>query len=448
MILQDSQLTKKLVAFALETAAEDVPEIAMESGKRILLDSVGVALAASKRPVGRIIMDYVKEFGGNPQTASVIGGGFKAPPSLAALANGTLTNALDFDEGLHVVTHVLPTALAMAEHVNCSGRDLLAGFVIGYEVGTRLTSSIDALRNEGKGPTRRGWWHVGLVGPIAAAATASRFLGLDAQQSAMALGIATTGSGGFRRNMGTMAKALHSGNAASDGIRAAQLAQRGFTGDPAIIESPLGFMEAICLPDERDPTAITERMGKPYAFEGPPRIKAIPACTPAHAMIDVGLAARSDPAFDLEAIESVAADLHPFSLLRPEPEDEDAAGFSGAYLLATALAHGAVELSHITDEAVQDTQIRALMKRISHQPPETPGIERIVVRLRGGRELITEIPQMSRRLTKAPEIVAKFLECTDGILAPAAAQTVRDLAFGLDGLADINGLMTALRETL
>jgi len=130
--------------------------------------------------------------------------------------------------------------------------------------------AIDARRRAQRGPTHRGWWHVGLVGPIAAALATCRLMPLDARPTASAIGIASCSSGGLRRNMGTMAKALHSGNAARAGIEAATLAQRGFTADRAIIEAPLGFLQAVVNPEDSDLAAITERLGRPYVLEGVP----------------------------------------------------------------------------------------------------------------------------------------------------------------------------------
>src|SRR5204862_5689106 len=134
----------------------------------------------------------------------------------------------------------------------------------------------DARRAEHQGPTYRGWWHVGLIGLIAAALAACRLKGADTDETARAIGIATASSAGFRRSMGTMTKALHSGNAARGGIEAAMLAMRGFTGDPEIIDAPPGFVAAITMSDERDATPITEHLGRPFALEEPPGVKRYP----------------------------------------------------------------------------------------------------------------------------------------------------------------------------
>ena len=94
----------------------------IEPAKTVILDTIGVALAAVERPIGTIITAHVAETGGATGTATVLGAGLKTSPQLAALANGTLANALDFDDGSHLATHILPAALAVAEHHRPLGR--------------------------------------------------------------------------------------------------------------------------------------------------------------------------------------------------------------------------------------------------------------------------------------------------------------------------------------
>src|SRR4051794_1997814 len=125
------RLTEMLAAFVTET--RDIPEAALEPAKNLILDTVGVALAAASRPIGAIICGHVAE----PPSgaATVLGSGLKAAPEAAALANGTLANALDFDDGSHLSTHMLPAALALAEHHRLSGKAVLDAFIVAYEAG-------------------------------------------------------------------------------------------------------------------------------------------------------------------------------------------------------------------------------------------------------------------------------------------------------------------------
>jgi 2-methylcitrate dehydratase PrpD len=432
--------TATLATFAVETKSADIPPAAIEAAKRVILDTVGVALAASSRHIGHVITDHAAANPGSPATATILGsGGKKVSPPMAALANGTLANALDYDEGGHLATHVLPAALATAEHHNHSGRELVEAFIVGFECGSRLTQVIDFKRRQNGGPTHRGWWHVGLVGPIAAAFAVGRLRGLNRAEMATAVGIATCGGGGFRRNMGTMAKALHSGNAARDGIQAVDLAKLGFTSDPQILEAPLGFIAAICpSEDDRNEAAVLEKLGKPYMLEGPQRIKKYPVCNPAHPIIDAALRLHDQKSFTVDQIEAVDADLHTFSLLRPEPWDEESAGFSGAYAIAVALIHGQVGLDQVTDAVVHDAGVKALMAKIRHNPQKQN--ETVTVRLKGGKAVAVDVHEVKRHTT-AEGISAKFRDAAGRALPAANVEPLETLIGRLDKEANVRRLM-------
>src|SRR6266567_1489567 len=178
------KLTEKLASFCVTTRAEDLPAAALESARQLILDTIGVSLLASTHKIGRLISDQVAELGGHEQTASVFGAGdLKVAPVFAALANGTMANALDYDGGGHLPTHILPAVLAVAEESRLSGREALAAFIVAYEAAARLTKVIDAKRAEHQGPTYRGWWHVGLIGPVAATLAACRLKGASIEQT-------------------------------------------------------------------------------------------------------------------------------------------------------------------------------------------------------------------------------------------------------------------------
>lgn len=435
--LKGAPLTDRLASFAVETTATDIPKAVIDPAKNLILDTIGVSLAAANSSIGRIIAEHVAGMG-SPATATVLGAAVKVSPELAALANGTLANALDFDEGSHLSTHVLPAALAIAEHHHLSGQDLLEAFIIGYEAGTRLTQTIDARRRQQRGPTHRGWWHVGLVGPIAAALTVSRLLKLDRRQTTMAIGIASCSSGGFRRNMGTMAKALHSGNAARGGIQAAYLARRGFTSDPEILEAPLGFLQAVCPPEDRDMEAIAN-LGRPYALEGALKIKRFPACNPGHPLIDAVQKLLESRSFSVEDIAVIEADLHTFSLLRPEPKDEEAAGFSGAFLLAATFVHRVFGLEQISDQVVHDPHVRDLMKRVRHVP--AGDTETVTVRLHDHRVVSVDVLPV-RRLTTRESVRQKFRECAYPVLSRKSVSAVEDQILGLEKQSNVDLLMS------
>jgi 2-methylcitrate dehydratase PrpD len=442
--LQNLPLTATLASFCIATRAEDLPAAALESARQLILDTIGVALLASSHRVGALITAHARELGGHAPTASVLGrSNLKVAPVFAAQANGTLANALDYDGGVHLPTHILPAVLAVAEEGGHSGRDALAAFVLAYEAAARLTKVIDGKREEAAGPTYRGWWHVGLVGPIAAALAACRLRGASGEETARAIGIATASSAGFRASMGTMTKALHSGNAARAGIEAATLAMRGFTGEPGIIEAPLGFVAATAMPDERDPTAITERLGRPFALEKPPGVKRYPAVSPAHGVITAALTLARQGGFALDEIQTIESDYRTFSLQRGEAHDEEQAGFCAPYLIAASLVHGAFGPAQILPAAIGDPRVQALAARVV-QIPKVEGDGNLVrLHLRGGKSLSARA--RGERAFEPDFIARKFAQCAAAAVSARAAGEIRDIVGHLDEQPSLERLMALAR---
>src|SRR5262245_45123226 len=125
-------------------------------------------IAAQRFPVGQIITASAAEVGDRPD-ARVLGSSVRASASTAAHANDTLAHGLDFDDHKHMSTHTLPAAFAVGELVGASSALVLEAYVLGREVGAKLGSVIEAQRKSRRGPTYRGWYRVGVVGPVAAA---------------------------------------------------------------------------------------------------------------------------------------------------------------------------------------------------------------------------------------------------------------------------------------
>jgi 2-methylcitrate dehydratase PrpD len=230
-----------------------------------------------------------------------------------------------------------------------------------------------------------------------------------------------------------MAKGLHSGIAARAGIEAAELARAGFTADDSILEAPLGFIAAVCGPGEYDVPSLHNALGRPFLLEKGPNIKAYPACVPGHSLIEIGIKMSPRVVDRLDEIESIEADMHGFSLMRPEAEDEDEAGFSGPYLLAAGLVHGAFNLSHITAGAVQDKRVRALMAKIRHRPAAQKGVEQVSIKMRSGEIVSDEGSERPRRLTTDQDVDDKFIACCDGVLKTEAAKELLQRLRALEG---------------
>ena len=133
--------TEEIASFVTSTNYGQFPQEALTRAKWCILDCLGVALAGSQESAGRIIIDYVKELGGKPE-ATVIASGFTTSSPEAALANGTLAHALDYDDShpnfQHATAVTLPAVLALAEREGVSGSAILEAYLIGCEIGSKM----------------------------------------------------------------------------------------------------------------------------------------------------------------------------------------------------------------------------------------------------------------------------------------------------------------------
>jgi len=234
-----TDLTRVLARNASALRFDQLPAPVIELARQCVLDYIGVALAGARDPLVRLLLDEMSEAGGSPQ-ASVIGHSMRLPALSAALVNGAAAHALDYDDVNmampgHPSVAILPGLLALAELKSSSGRDVITAFVAGYETACRIGAALQP------GHYNLGFHSTGTVGCFGAAAACARLLGLDAEATAMALGIAGTQAAGLKSQFGTMCKPFHAGRAAQNGLLAARLAQRGFSSRTDIVECVQGF---------------------------------------------------------------------------------------------------------------------------------------------------------------------------------------------------------------
>ena len=236
---ETAELTLALAGKACALSYDDLPGPAREIARQCVLDYLGVALAGAADPLVELLLDELTEAGGAPQ-ASIIGRDARLPALAAALVNGAAAHALDYDDVNmampgHPSVAILPALLALAELKGSSGREVVTAFIVGYETACRVGA---ALR---PGHYNLGFHSTGTVGSFGAAAACARLLGLDAEATAVALGIAGTQAAGLKSQFGTMCKPFHAGKAAQNGLLAARLAERGFSSRTDIVECVQGF---------------------------------------------------------------------------------------------------------------------------------------------------------------------------------------------------------------
>src|SRR5882672_2984181 len=221
--------TEKMAGFIVATKYEHIPRDAVEKAKRTALDCLGATLAGVSDPVSQTITGYATKLGG-PSQASLFGAGLKVSVADAALVNGCIAHALDYDDCGVKIGHpsvlVLPAVLSLGEHLSVSGRDILTAYILGLEVEGKLALHADFKLMQAR-LNHQTWY-----GSIGAAAACVKLLRLEVPKTRMALGIAANFACGLSANHGSMAGAMAAGNACRNGVTAALMAQEGITANP------------------------------------------------------------------------------------------------------------------------------------------------------------------------------------------------------------------------
>ena len=354
--------TDTIAKWIVNTTYEDIPPDAIRVANESCFDVIGVILAGSAQPVGDIIKKYVADQGAAPQ-ATVLSSGSQSSVANAALANGTIGHALDFDDfgGFgHPTVAIFPALLAIGEHSGATGRDLLEAYVVGCEVGLALQHATKYKQMD------KGFHSTAVIGRLACTAACAKLMKLDHDQTVMALGMAGSMASGLIHNFGTMTKPLHAGLTCRDGVTAAQLAQRGLTAGDQIIEHPFGFATTVLGEGIYDLDDMAENLGKPYRVQDALMIKKYPCCGGNHAMLDSLFSLMRDNNFTHEDVASAEVDQSYYSvvMLYQDPDDELKGKFSAKFNVAAALVDGEIAVDTFTQEKIADPTINETMGKV------------------------------------------------------------------------------------
>ena len=452
------EVTKKIAEYVVNTGLEDFPPEAILAAKAAIIDCLGCALAGSKEPLADVLVEYLAGLGGNP-TSTVIGRGFKTSAPEAGLINGAMSHALDYDDITFITkTHpsavLIPAALPVAEEVGASGRDVLLAYLVGFEVACAVGDAISPAYYDDL-----GWHPTGPLGALGAAAAASRLLGLNENETAMAISLAASQSSGLRQNFGTMTKPFHAGHACKSGITAAKLVQLGFTSGTDALEGRFGFMRAFSGGKDYDPEKAAASLGsRCFMVESGVEIKKYPCCGSAHLALDatVRLQQRESlAAANIERIE-VRVDFDPpRSLIHSRPKDGLEGKFSMQYCLAAEILDGRVGMSSFTDEQVMRPEAQELIPKIEMkrhagyegQTSWTEAYHEVEIHLKDGRVLTERADRATSgalRGATMEEVRVKFQDCAGIALTGNNAASVLEM---LDNLEDL-GAVAPLADLL
>ncbi|MCC7485704.1 MAG: MmgE/PrpD family protein [Burkholderiales bacterium] len=433
------EVTRALARFIVGHDRRELPESVRHEAARSFLNWMGCAVGACRHETVERALAALAEFSG-PGHATVLGRGERLDAMLAALVNGASSHVFDFDD-THLKTVIHPSGpvasaiLALAEKMPVRGDAFLHAFVLGVEAECRIGNAVYPEHYD------TGWHITATAGVFGAAAAAGRLLGLSEQQMVWALGIAATQSSGLREMFGTMAKPMHPGFAARNGMLAALLAARDFTSSNRGIEAPRGF--AHVLSTAFKPGEITARLGETWEISLN-TYKPYACGIVEHPAIDGCIQLRNEHGLKPADVESIALGVHPLALEltgRKAPRTGLEGKFSVYHSTAVAVIHGAAGEAQYGDALVRDPEVIALRERVS--AAVEPGIHedqvRIRMQLRDGRTLERFVEHAVGSLGKPmsdADLEAKFRGQVEGILARPQAGALARLCWDIGRLED------------
>ena len=466
---EDAPVLEQVARFAVEVRDGRVGEDILADARRRVTDILGISLAASGTEVADIVGSVVDAWGGEGR-ASAIGRKGSYPAASAALLNGSLAHALDFDDThlpsvLHPSAGVVPAALATAEATGASGRDLLAATAAGDELTVRVGM---AGYNPELGNSvffEKGLHATSIAGTLGAALAAAMVMGLDQARVGHAVAIsASMGAGIIEANRtGGTVKRIHCGWAAHAGVTAAELASAGLTGPPMVFEGRFGFLRAY-LDESANVGAIVDGLGEHWEL---PRVffKPYPANHFTHAGIDAATELRDgglDPS-EIEEIELGVAGAVLRTIAHPEaekarPKTGYAAQFSGPFTVAIALVGGGglgVSLDDFTDETVKDPVklgLAAKVRCVANEgcdrifPNQLPAVLR--VRLKSGEVREARVWH-NRGGPENPlsdqELMRKFRSNAERALSEDRTRELEEKLLTLDRFEEVGDVMALCR---
>jgi 2-methylcitrate dehydratase PrpD len=479
-------ISESIARFVVEKGFRDIPEVVRNQAKMGILDWIAAALLGLSEDHSSIepLLRVVRQLGGKP-AASIIASRLKTSTAWAGLVNGYIGHLLDYDETTtavrsHLTACVLPAALALAEERKASGRELLEGYAIGYEVALRTGEVMTP------GWMQEGWHGTSLFGIFGAVAAGSKIVGHKAEEIRHGLGIACSMASGIAKNFGTMTKPLHAGHAAKNGILATLLSKEGVTAGREAME---GFFDTYAW-SGTPKLEFFEQLGDPWGLETPGVLnpKLYPCCHGLATTIEYGMLIKEKYGITTDDIEEIRiyspakalSAMHsrnyadsggplqwdyegpPRQLLPGIPGTGKEGKFSKEYGFATAFLHGEPRSSDFTDEAVQRSDGQVLMRKvrvyhdcdldkISYQYPERewPYGERYVIQLKDGRTIREEqifVLGAARRPLSMAHVKRKFMTCASASDLPLKkAERVMAMVEGLEEVGEISHLLRQLR---
>lgn len=437
--------TQRLAEFIVNTEFDDLPEYAINKAKICILNWAGITIRGAHDDSVSILLKALVDFSKEGQ-ASVFQKGIKTSLVNASLINGYISDILNFDDvdlqsRIRPSIPLIPAILALSEYLHLSGKELLLGYLAGYETEVRIARAIYPSHYDA------GWHVTGTAGTFGAAAGTSKLYKLDIEKTVNALGIAGTQAAGLRAVFGTMSKVLHAGKAAANGIFATLLAKEGFTSSEDILGAKRGFINV--LSTSNNPDLLIKDLGKEYLIKDV-TIKVHSTGYIVNTAIDAALNIRNKYKLSHKDIADVQLKAGPFIgeiVSLPEPQNIQQAKVSIQHSVATAFFYGKAGEDEFSAEAIKKPELISLRNKVKLEVlPNMKEIQIILdVKTKDGR-MFSEKVDTPRGTPENPltesDVQQKFIDLTIGILDKNSQESILDCIWNLEKLKDTAELVS------
>lgn len=434
---------------------------ALASASTAFIDTIAVMQAGASHEAQAAFAKAVLSLDGGNGSATVAARTARASAPWAALINGCAAHQLDFDDVFdpsmsHPSAVLVPAILALAQSKANSGKDCLDAYIVGLEVLARLGEAMNLAHYA------NGWHATSTLGTMAAAAACARLLRLNTRATQMAISLASSMSGGSKCQFGTLAKPMHAGMAAKNGIIAAHMASMGIEAIDEPLEGTWGYVALTCGDEAPGFQHVLEKLGHiPAIEEHGISVKLYPCCSSTHRPVDALLAAQRQQEFssgDVARIEVHISEIAARNLRYHRPSTPAQARFSLEYCLAVTLHHRrGPQPTDFSPDAVLDPAIQSLLplmdirtdQRLAARGPvgQAPDRIQLTVHLRDGI-LLSHAMDHPLGHPKNPvgrdKLREKFDACVLGQMDRQQADYLWLLLCNLESQADIQDIMAML----
>lgn len=447
--------TTKIVNYIASFRYEDIPLDVVQQAKMIVLDTLGVTLAARIKDteISRIITEFVHALD-QKRESTLIGTLYMSSCLNAAFANATMAHdIIELDEvhskaNTHTAAVIVPTALAVCEKEKKTGKDLIAAVVLGYDVECRLAVALDD-----KAMYARCFHPTSVCGCFGAVAAAAKLLGLDKKEIRNALGLAGCQASGliaWETEPLHMSKSFQAGIPARNGITATLLAQLKYIGPPAIFDGKYNVFDAFS--DKHNYELVTEGLGTRFDIMGA-GIKQYSCCRHIHSPLDAFLELLDSYALSPEEIEKITVRVSETAALMTD--NNELVTHNAQHVLAMAAFDKEVKVEQYREQRYKNPEVQELSRKI--KLIADPDLQKlyplkwvaiVTVDTKDGRSFTKRVDHAKgdpENPFSPEDIKEKFLSLTVDGIGIDRSQQIIDILEELGKMEDIRELSLLLR---